>query len=167
MGRKFLEGLIFGAGVAVAFIAFGGIAFFLWPAATSLTPAMDPESAQDRVLAEQGVQFHRLPLEEQIRTASVIALARYEPAPDGRRKAIIKEFLKKDSGTVLYYKEGDEYSSASFYPEQGVHRGDGLIIFFVGSPADMRMSMSFSGDRIRGLGDIPVELFKRKCEEAA
>jgi hypothetical protein len=43
--------------------------------------------------------------------------------------------------------------------------GDGVVIFFTGSPASMSMSMSFSGDRIHGLGDIPLQLFKQKCEE--
>src|SRR5688572_25529893 len=107
--------------------------------------------------------FHELPLEEQIRAASVIALVRYEPASGGKVKAVIKEFLKKDPGVELHYNIGDEYAHASHYAGGGSDHGDGVIVFFVGSPAEMRMSTTYSGDRIRGLGDIPLELFREKC----
>ena len=80
-------------------------------------------------------------------------------------RAIIKEFLKKESNTTIYYDIGDEYPSSSYYPREGTRYGDGVIIFFTVSPATMRMSMSFSGDRIHSLGDIPIELFKEKCND--
>jgi hypothetical protein len=107
--------------------------------------------------------FHELGAEEQIKEATVIALARYERADDGRMKAIIREFLKKQPNTTIYYNVGDEYAPSSYFPKEGMNYGDGVVIFFTGSPASM--SMSFSGDRIHGLGDIPLQLFKQKCEE--
>ena len=91
-------------------------------------------------------------------------MARFEPTADGRKKAIIRQFLKKAPDTTIYYSVGDEYPVASYYPSEGPMHGDGVIVFFVGSPAEMRMSMSYTGDRIQGLGDIPIELFKKKCE---
>jgi hypothetical protein len=113
----------------------------------------------------QGSQkpFHELGIDEQIAQASVIALARYEPAADGEKKAIIREILKQDPGTEMYYKVGDEYAPASHFVASGTDYGDGVVIFFTGSPAMMMMSMGYSGDRIRGLGDIPIELFRQKC----
>jgi hypothetical protein len=59
----------------------------------------------------------------------------------------------------------DEYSAASYYPKQGTSHGDGIVIFFDGSPAMMRLSMSYSGDRIQSLGDMPLELLRAKCEK--
>jgi hypothetical protein len=106
-----------------------------------------------------------LGLEEQIRQASVIALAKYEKSPDGKMKAVIRELLKKESGTTIYYSIGDEYPSSSYYPSENRSYGDGVVIFFTGSPARMGMSMTFTGNRISGMGDLPVELFRKKCKE--
>ncbi len=71
---------------------------------------------------------------------------------------------KKEPGTIIYYKVGDEYPGASYYPKDGINRGEGVIIFFTGSPATMKMSVTFSDGRIHGLNDIPIELFKKKCK---
>jgi hypothetical protein len=180
MLKKFTEGLLFGGGFGISFLALWYVAAYL------ITPMFvgsqieqvankhlsnldsKTQSSISRIpeaLRESGPPFHELKLEEQIKKASVIALAKYEPAPDGKMKATIKEFLKKEPGVTLYYNVGDEYASSSYYPKDRTSYGDGLVIFFVGSPAEMRMSMSYEGDRIRGLGDLPLELLKKKCKE--
>lgn len=169
MLKRFVDGLVFGTGFAVAIIVVAvTAASVLSPISFRSTeepprPAKSPTSPNAR-FEKPGLQFHDLPLEEQIARASVIALARYEPAADGKMKAVIREFLKKDPNTIIYYGVGDEYPSASFYPNVGRNNGEGVIIFFVGSPADMRLSVTYDGDRIRGLSDIPLELFKNKCK---
>ncbi len=171
MLNKFLDGLYFGTGFALAFVVIALLAGFL------IAPMVfSPRMPADITIGhpgphrgfpmEGGPQFHELSIDEQIKEASVIALARYEPSPDGRMKAVIKEFLKKKPGTELYYDVGDEYPSASYVPEENASRGDGLVIFFVGSPAMMRMSMSYTGNRIYSLGDIPLELFRDKCKDS-
>ncbi len=172
MIRKFFEGLTFGAGFALSFLLIAWLGagvlipmLFITPSEATLR-SRGP-SLYEVPLEEPGRQFHELPLEEQIKKSSVIALARYELAADGKQKAIIKEFLKKDPNTTIYYNVGDEYPGASFYPKEETNYGDGIIVFFVGSPASMRMSMSYTGDRIRSLGDIPLQLFREKCETDA
>jgi hypothetical protein len=40
-----------------------------------------------------------------------------------------------------------------------------MVMFFTGSPATMRMSMTYFGDRVHSLGDLPIELLRQKCEE--
>jgi hypothetical protein len=180
MLKKFTEGLVFGSGFGISFLALWYVAAYL---ITPMFVGSQLEQMADRhlsdldaktqssnspspeTLRESGPPFHDLNIEEQIKTSSVIALASYEPSPDGKMKAIIKEFLKKEPGVTLYYNVGDEYASSSYYPKDGTSYGDGLVIFFVGSPATMRMAMSYEGDRIRGLGDLPLELLKRKCKE--
>jgi len=165
MIRKFLEGMVFGTGFALAFIViiWLGFSFFVSRSESPSKISLSPLPAVTLGGAER--PFHELPLEEQIKKASVIALVRYEKADDGKNKAIIKEFLKKDEGTTIYYNFGDEYPEGSFYPTEGRGQGDGMIIFFVGSPATMRMSVTYTGDRIHALGDLPMELFKKKCEK--
>ena len=167
MLKKFIEGLVFGGGFGISFLV-------LWYfAAYAVTPMfvssqMDhvfPQQAE--VLHEPGKPFHELTLAEQIKQSSVIALAKYETAPDGKMKAVIKEFLKKEPDVTIYYKVGDEYTPSSYYPKKNTSYGDGLVMFFTGSPAMMRMSMSYSGDRIGGLGDLPLELLKQKCTDSS
>lgn len=172
MFKRFVDGLVFGSGFAIAFVVISMLATFLVMPMV-FRPGMPPDISISHpgppvgMFDESGPRFHELSVDEQIKQASVIALARYEPVPDGKMKAVIREFLKKEPDATLYYSIGDEYPSSSYYPKEGESRGDGLIIFFVGSPAMMRMSMSYSGDRILSLGDIPLQLFRNKCKDGA
>lgn len=172
MLERFVSGLMFGAGFAVAFVMVGWMmlgavlprVFAPWESTHSIE---GPVWASEPYNEEDGPAFHELSLDQQIERASVIAIARFESAPDGERKAIFREVLKQSPGTTFHYKLGDEYARASYYPRDDFSKGDGVVIFFVGSPASMRMSMTYSGDRIQSLGDIPLELFKQKCESSA
>lgn len=178
MFRKFIEGLVFGCGFSISFIALWFVAAFtITPMLASyFTQHGEKQIIEKDVKAptatrpgvkntrEDGKPFHELGFEEQIQKASVIALARYEKADDGKMKAIIKEFLKKDPDATVHYNIGDEYANSSYYPSDDHKYGDGVVIFFVGSPASMRMAVSYSGDRISGLADLPIELFRKKCK---
>ena len=44
-------------------------------------------------------------------------------------------------------------------------RGDGQLMFFVGSPASFRFSTSFYGERLAGLGAMPIDLRRRQIGE--
>lgn len=159
MLRKFIEGLVFGAGFTIAAIVIGVIG------ATTYFSTL-PISHRSGESADEGNTrpFHELSIDEQIEAASVIAVARFEPAEDGRMKAVLTELLKKNEGTRFHYDIGDEYSHASYYPnERRPAYGDGVVIFFEGSPAMMRSSMSYSGDRIGALGDMPLKVLRNKC----
>jgi hypothetical protein len=179
MLKKFIEGLVFGAGFAIAFMAIWFLSTWLVAPriiasqiheAETHIPASLAANTHSQISLDSGwttpeKPFHELGVDEQIRQASVIALARYERAPDGEMKAIIREFLKKDPNVDVYYNVGDEFQSASRYPRDDTKFGDGVVIFFTGSPAQMMMSMSYYGDRITGLGDIPIALFRDKCKK--
>jgi len=175
MIKKFTEGLVFGGGFAISFITLWYVAAYL---ISPMFVSSQFETAENiQYSNEEPVTtvtervnsfpkpFYELDLEEKIKQSSVIALAKYETASDGKRKAIIKEFLKKEAGTDIYYNVGDEYAHSSYYPKEDRGYGDGLVIFFTGSPAEMKLSMSYSGDRITGLGDLPVKLLRNKCKK--
>jgi len=179
MSNKFKEGLVFGAGFAVAFIVISYTAdFAISPALLSykLKHVQIPPSVQMHhntppanigallPSPENRKPFHELSPEEQISSASAVALATYEKQPDGRMAAIIKEFLKKNDGITIYYKAGDEYPEMSYYPSEQNKYGEGVIIFFGGSPATMQSAMTYSGNRIHRLGDMPLDLLKSKCK---
>jgi hypothetical protein len=181
MLKKFLDGLIFGAGFSLALVGTAVIASWLFfqpvvytggPKHTisrgSISKDEPPkQSALSHSFSQDFIPpeiWHEMPIEERIDKSSTIALARYEQGQDGRMQAIIKEFLKKDPDTTIYYDIGDEYSNSSYYPKDDIHHGDGVIIFFTGNPAQMRMSMSYSGNRIHSLADMPIELLRTKCD---
>jgi hypothetical protein len=129
------------------------------------TPDSPASSAKVDAGTESQVPFYELPVEQQIEEASMIAMARYEEGEGGARRAVITEILKKAPETVSYYEVGDEHPMSSYMQKSDGFHGDGLIIFFTGSPATMSLSVTFDGERIRGLGDIPLALFREKCSE--
>ena len=176
MLKRFTDGLIFGSGFAIAFIALWYFASFLiYPTFVqsyydnhTTIENHDAESSHklpDLKSREPLRPFHELELDDQIKTSSFIALASYQTSSDGKKIAVIKEFIKQDPDSTIYYKVGDEYKPSSFYPKANQNFSENIIIFFVGSPAIMKLSMTYSGDRIHGLGDIPVELLRNKCKK--
>ncbi len=180
MFKKFTEGLIFGGGFAISFVFVWYVsAYLIYPMfigpniEKSINERLSEDiqikpsvSSNSEVFSGSEKPFHELSLNEQIQKSSVIALAKYEPSSDGKMKAIITEFLKKDSDVTFYYNLGDEYASSSYYPKENISYGDGLVMFFSGSPLIMKMSLTYSGNRITGLGDLPIRLFRKKCEDS-
>lgn len=176
MVKRFFNGMIFGLGFSIAFItiSYAGVSFLILPKVmgpqefeVARNPKgqelMHEESFNAESKNELKLPFHELTLDEQIKNSSVIVLTKYEKIEDGKVKSIISDILKHEGGATFYYSVGDEYHDSSFYPRDDIHYGDGQVVFFVGSPASMRMSMSYNGDRIGSLGDIPIELFRAKC----
>lgn len=168
MLRKFAEGLVFGAGFSIAMVV---VALITAPGlvskcSPSLRSAFDVQSSQVFGLDQEEEPFYMLPVAAQIDRASVIVLLRYEPTPDGRMKAVVQEILKQDVDATFHHSVGDEHHSSSYYPQEGTERGDGAILFFTGSRPLERLSVSFHGDRIHGLGGMPLELFRKKCTES-
>ncbi|HEY3349259.1 MAG TPA: hypothetical protein VGM13_05740 [Thermoanaerobaculia bacterium] len=101
------------------------------------------------------IPLQHLPPEKMISRSSVILLVTY--MPEGKRfKAVVAEFLKRDPATTVYYAVGDEFRELSYRPKENETCGDGQVVFLVGSPAEMRLSYSFTGDRIGGLGGISI-----------
>lgn len=175
MFKKFIDGLAFGAGFSIAFIALWSIVSFgVFPVyfgsrssvldnSEIVVPDESDKPARAGSPMNDSEAFFEASIEERIEMASAIAVAKFEPSDDGRMRAIIHEYLKVEPGTELRYEVGDEHPSSSYYPSEDRIKGDGLVIFFTGSPARMRMSTSINGDRITGLSDIPLELFRKKC----
>lgn len=105
-----------------------------------------------------------MPLEKQIEAASVIAIARYERDGD-RNKCVLSEILKQAPGTKFHFQLGDELRQCSHHTKPNESRGDGQLMFFVGSPANFRFSTSFYGERLTGLGDMPINLLRKQISE--
>lgn len=179
MVKRFIDGLAFGAGLGIALVAVWIVASWvmsqLFGPPVISEPAIPNAGKQEQrsnapsdesSLAIRDKSFNLSP-EEQISEASVIAIVKYEPGEDGRMKAIVSEIPKREPDVEFNLDLGDEYYSWSYYPEPNVHRGDAALVFFVGSPATMKFAMPIYDDRIPVLGDMPLDLFRKKCTESA
>ena len=111
-------------------------------------------------------RFHEYSVDEKIAAASVIATCKYQKDGD-KLKCVIAEVLKRSPNTDFYFKVGDEYPDGSRFAKADVIYGDGQLIFFVGNPAQARYSTSIFGDRLGALGDMPIELLRRKIKGEA
>lgn len=131
---------------------------------TEAPPSEVPSTAPP-AFVDRFEKFYELPIEQQIRAASVIALAKYQREGD-RMKCVITELLKQAPDTKFYYGVGDEYRQCSHRSKPGEDRGDGQIMFFAGNPAQFRFSSSFRGDRLTGLGDMPIDLLRKEIKNA-
>ncbi|MEZ5572264.1 MAG: hypothetical protein R3E64_09585 [Halioglobus sp.] len=175
--KKIIDGMLFGIGFGVAFLAtlYVGLGFvlegsFAEPGSystrslniprDSFVPTKPIAKSQSDALEE--VSFSDLDIDDQIKYSTVIAVAEYNKTDEGKTKSIITDILKKDEGVTFHYDVGDEYRS--YYPQERVFYGDGEVIFFTGSPASMRQSMSYHGERIGSLGDMPLRLLREKCD---
>ena len=108
--------------------------------------------------------FHELPVNEKIEKSTAILVTEIHQDGDGKYKNTVVEVLKQDEGVELYYKVGDTYEDYDQYGENDDFIPKGLIVFMGGNPAGMRFSVSYTGERIDGLGGIPLALMREKCE---
>src|SRR5690606_5431057 len=141
--------------------------YFIFPDSEPTTYSTPPfgisESPVSNSTPTQEFSFRELSIDEKIDKASVIAVAEFQPQEDGVHAAIITEILKQDDNVEFFYSVGDEYTPSSYYPIERQDRGDGVIIFFSGNPATMHFTTTYRGERVTGLADIPIALFKQKC----
>ena len=111
--------------------------------------------------------FHDLLPDEKIRRASAILLTKVQI--DGSRvKEIVSEVVKRAPGVSLYYGVGDEleHMSHTLDPSCKGCEGEGQVVFMGGNPAQMASSYSFTGDRIGGMGGMPLERLRKMAKES-
>ena len=109
--------------------------------------------------------FHAMPLEKQIEAAERDRHREAYERVGERNKCVLAEILKQSPGTKFYFNVGDELRQCSHDVKPNETRGDGQLMFFVGNPADLRLSTSFFGDRFGGLGNMPVDLLRKQITE--
>jgi len=170
--NKILSGFLFGLGFSVSCLLIYTAWMFLavpafmnaqfseeWASNSAPEIASKPKSLD----MEFTNNFHELSLDEQIAKSTVVLTTKFEKTDSGKYIQVVDEILKKKEGVELYYDVGDKWKThrGSIYTEE--NRPLGFVVFMEGSPASMRYSVSYSEDRIGGLGDIPMSLLRDKC----
>lgn len=177
MLNRFKDGFIFGCGFTAAFVLIWMLLVYsapkLWEWSSS-APDRNSVSESGKTKATKAesnlklpqdtpiLKFHDLSLEEKIKHSSAILLTKYEPEADGKMRAVNLVYLKKDAEPEETIVLGKENVSRSYYPDPSRNFGDGNVIFYAGSPGEFIYSTNYYGDRIPGLNNIPIELFKEK-----
>lgn len=109
--------------------------------------------------------FRELPIEAHVRSASVIVLTKYRREGD-KLKSVVSEILKHKPGTTFHYQVGDELGSAGDrVVRENTRYGDGEVVFLAGSPATVRLSASYTNERIAMAGDLPLSALRKIIEQ--
>jgi len=184
MLRDIRTGFSFGIGFAIATLIIYYCFTYLFTQLIftgTFSPTMsDEEKAEltqsieeihgDKFRASDYVEgFHDMSIDEQIQHSTMIVAGRYIKNDEGLNEAVVEDVLK-NSG-VKGYKPGDIADEASTYSLSSyTDNSQRFLIFYTGGSESrkprMQMSMTFSGDRIGGLKNIPYELFKSKCNDS-
>ena len=169
MLKKLLSGAIFGTGFSIAALSvYTAWMFYVLP------PIIDQKITSDFAVTENSSQlqefpntpnFHELSVDEKIELATAIIVVRYEEGGNGNYKSVVEDVLKEEEGVELYYSVGEVYESDSHLKISDDFVPTRSIVFMQGSPAIMRFSTTFDGERIRGLGGISLALLKEKCND--
>ena len=104
-------------------------------------------------------QFSHLSPEKQVQISTVIALATYVKS-DSTLKCVNSEILKHAPDTAFYYKVGDEFRPDSHRTSEEDRLWRWADLIPTGSPARLEIAVAVHGDRISGMGDIPVSMFR-------
>lgn len=119
--------------------------------------------AEARALDERDPRSLEQSLEQRLAQARLAIVVEYESEPDGRQRAVIRQFLRQSPDLPTPYKVGDEYPGASYFPRAGQHRGDGAVLVLdLAAPHRMNSSVSIHGGRIPALGDITIEQLRER-----
>jgi hypothetical protein len=112
-----------------------------------------------RAVSVETSHFHELSPEKQVQNSTVIALATYQKS-GATLKCVISEILKHSPDTAFYYKVGDEFRPGGHPITEGTDYGEGQVLFFTGSPARLEVAVAVHGERISGMGDMPVSMLR-------
>ncbi|MDX1455490.1 MAG: hypothetical protein R3217_08560 [Gammaproteobacteria bacterium] len=177
MFSKFKDGLAFGAGFGISFIIIFYFASFGMSAVWSLMAsgndtAIEQESGKQpcdsKKLDEDEAQSQlssmdvwEWPLDARLEDAELILILTYEAGEDGRNIAIITDILKQQE--PARYKEGDEFSSESFYPGGNRRSLVGKQVFVLEGDRYSTTSGIYDG-HVPALENISIDKMRKTLE---
>lgn len=165
MIQKFKEGLVFGLGFGISFIALSYIfAYLLFPifvepqienSISNVTSNIKPSNF------ESIESWNSLSPNEMIKKSSALIVIRYKPMDEDLMTAYIAEIYKKDASVEVSSKIGDRRENSDFYARgMGMDR-NGSVVLLTGSPAKERSTLYLYDNRLAGAGDMPLEVLTR------
>lgn len=171
MLNKFLFGLVFGLGFSLSLAVVLSVWLNYVSSPSYMSQSIGHVSSGSVTVPYEDKHpfienFSDLPIEDKISHSTAIVVTNIMKNDEGTYEQKITEILKKQDDVELYYQIGDVYDDHSDYNEyesKGMFVPKGFIIFMGGSPASMRYSVSYSGDRISSLGGLSMEMLREKC----
>lgn len=166
MLKKFVSGIIFGSGFAIAALcAFTGWVFFVLPFLVNQSFNFETITGEDTPYEQPAStpNFYELSVDEKIELATAIIIVKFEEGKDGNYKSIVEDIVKQEEGVAFYYNVGEVYEENSHYKISDTFAPTRAIVFMQGNPATMSFSTTFDGERIKTLGGISLALLREKC----
>ncbi|MDF1818226.1 MAG: hypothetical protein P1U54_06280 [Immundisolibacteraceae bacterium] len=169
MLKKLFSGAIIGTGFSIATLSVYTVwMFYVLPPLIEQSrnsEVITPESPRQLQYFSNTPNFDELSVDEKIELATAIIILKFEEGENGNYKSIVEDILKKEEGVELYYNVGEVYEDDTYYKMSDDFVPTRAIVFMQGSPASMRFSTTFDGERIRGLGGISLALLRDKCND--
>lgn len=81
---------------------------------------------------------------------------------NGELHSEIREILLLRPGVTFNHKVGEAYPLPLQMHDTNVHHGDGQLVFFTGSPANFKESVTVYDGRVLGFDDMPLDTLKAK-----
>ena len=171
MLKNIMNGLIWGVGFSISTATILSLwLLFVLPEILShgiTTTEIPYQPAQNTQSVPFVDDFSELSLDDKITKSTAIIATKVEKNDEGKYQSRVTEILKKQDGVELYYEVGeifdDDHPYLDEYESKKIAVPEGFIVFMSENPATMQFSTSYSGERIRGLGNISFALLRKKC----
>ena len=115
-------------------------------------PGSHLESAVQPFQSWEGLSF-----EDRVERATLVLIAENR-TEGGMIRAYIKEELRRKPGTAFEFSVGAEYPPIARTPEPNTSYGEGVLLLFAGSPAELQESVSIHGGNVSVSGRKRGEL---------
>lgn len=144
MFKRFLSGVVFGAGFTAAALGLYTV-WVLYFFAPLIDQRIDSEQTAYHSPDEPEVyphtpNFRELSVDEKVQKSTAILILRFEEGQHGNYRSIVEEVLKQEQGIELYYEQGEVYEEDSHYSISDKFIPRRAVVFMQGSPAKMSFS---------------------------
>ncbi len=86
---------------------------------------------------------------------------------NGELHSEIREILLLRPGVTFDHKVGEAYPLPLQAHDTAVHHGDGQLVFFTGSPANFKESVTVYDGRVTAFDDMPLDTLRAKILTSA
>ncbi len=166
MFKKFIHGFIFGLGFILAFLLVGWISetyqsFSLGAGKLSLL-------SEDNISYEEKAKWRDLPVSKKIPKLSGMVLLRFKREENHFMSAYVKSVFTKNNAVKMPLNVGDRVEESDYYANTNGRSGnrDGILLMYVDDPPKEIEGAYLYGSRLVANGNIPLELFLKKFEDA-
>jgi len=163
--KKLLHGFIYGLGFSLAVLLVGWVFTSYQLSSTNTEKFIVPQ--EGGMSYEEKAEWRELPIPKKIPKLSGAVLLRFKKEANNLMAAYVESVFTKDSTVQIPLNIGDRVEKSDYYAkdEPSRHR-DGILLMYVDNPPKEIEGAYLYDSRFVAHGDMPLELFLKKFEEA-